>query len=190
VLEEAEMDERSERQSQAGNGTRTCGALALLDAQRWRVSGGQEVSPMPDDFDPTVEPPDPSERAGPVNAAARPRSRAPRSAGRSAGRGARSNSADDGDGGEEDADSVRADRPPDGGAAAGSAAVAERQLPIFLTVPEAAALLRTTPKGIYAMVERGFLRGAVRRFGRRVLLKRAALLTSTDARLGPSSGRS
>jgi len=45
----------------------------------------------------------------------------------------------------------------------------------LLTVDEAAELLRTTRKAIYAMVKRGRLPGAVR-LGRRVLLSRARLL--------------
>lgn len=61
--------------------------------------------------------------------------------------------------------------------------------PHLLTVPEAAELLRTTPKGIYAMVERGLLGAAVLRVGRRVLLRRQVLLGSTVGRLGPSPRR-
>ncbi len=101
-----------------------------------------------------------------------------RTAGRSSAR-ASSRSGDDGGGGDGDGDAdstlpaeTRGDPSP------------------LMTVPEAAALLRTTPKGIYAMVERGFLRGAVRRFGKRILLKREALLSSTRFGLEPSSGRS
>jgi excisionase family DNA binding protein len=52
--------------------------------------------------------------------------------------------------------------------------------PIFLTIPETADLLRTSPKAIYAMVERGQLPG-VTRIGRRVLVRRDALLRSLDA---------
>jgi excisionase family DNA binding protein len=52
-------------------------------------------------------------------------------------------------------------------------------LPLFLTVPEVAELLRTSPKAIYAMVERGQLPG-VYRLGRRVLVKRAELLDFRD----------
>jgi len=48
--------------------------------------------------------------------------------------------------------------------------------PVLLTVAEVANLLRTTPKGIYAMVERGQLVGSVRRIGRRVLFDQTALV--------------
>lgn len=49
----------------------------------------------------------------------------------------------------------------------------------LLTVEEVALLLRTTPKAIYAMVERRQLPG-VRRIGRRVLVHRAELLHFVD----------
>jgi excisionase family DNA binding protein len=44
----------------------------------------------------------------------------------------------------------------------------------LMTVAEAAALLRTTAKAIYTMIERGQLPGVVR-LGRRVLVRRADL---------------
>jgi excisionase family DNA binding protein len=50
---------------------------------------------------------------------------------------------------------------------------------VFLTIPEVAALLRTTPKGVYYMVERGQLAGVVR-IGRRLLVRRDVLLRSLD----------
>ena len=50
-------------------------------------------------------------------------------------------------------------------------------LPVLLTVPEAAALLRTTVKAVYAMVERRQLAGVVR-LGRRVLIRTEFLLDS------------
>jgi excisionase family DNA binding protein len=49
--------------------------------------------------------------------------------------------------------------------------------PMFMTVPEVADLLRTSPKAIYTMIERGQLDG-VRRLGRRVLIRRDLLLDS------------
>jgi excisionase family DNA binding protein len=49
--------------------------------------------------------------------------------------------------------------------------------PTLLTVIETADLLRTTPKAIYTLVERGQLAGVVR-VGRRVLVNRARLLAS------------
>jgi excisionase family DNA binding protein len=49
----------------------------------------------------------------------------------------------------------------------------------LLTVPEVADVLRTSPKAIYAMVERGQLPGVVR-LGRRVLVHRAILLDFLD----------
>lgn len=48
---------------------------------------------------------------------------------------------------------------------------------MLLTVDEAASLLRTTRKAIYAMVERKQLPGVVR-LGRRVLIRSEVLLNS------------
>jgi excisionase family DNA binding protein len=47
--------------------------------------------------------------------------------------------------------------------------------PVLLTVDETAALLRTSRKAIYAMVERAQLAGVVR-IGRRVLIRRVDLM--------------
>ena len=58
-------------------------------------------------------------------------------------------------------------------------------LPVLLTVPEAAELLRTTPKGVYAMVERRQLPGVVR-LGRRVLIRTEVLLNSLSQSRAPS----
>jgi len=58
-------------------------------------------------------------------------------------------------------------------------------LPVLLTVVETAALLRTTRKGIYAMIERGLLPG-VTRIGRRVLVRSADLLDFLDHNRAPS----
>ena len=62
-------------------------------------------------------------------------------------------------------------------------------LPYFLTADEAAALLRTTRKGIYARAERGLLPGAVRD-GRRLLVRRDELLRSLSERRTASPGGS
>ena len=51
--------------------------------------------------------------------------------------------------------------------------------PTFLTVSECADLLRTTPKAIYTLVERGALPGAVK-LGRRVLVNRDRLLARLE----------
>lgn len=59
-------------------------------------------------------------------------------------------------------------------------------LPQYDTVPEVAALLRTTPKAIYTMVERNQI-GGVTRFGRRVLFRRDALLQWLEERSGTPS---
>ena len=48
---------------------------------------------------------------------------------------------------------------------------------VFLTVAETAELLRTTPKAVYCDIERGRLRGVIRR-GRKILIDRATLLRS------------
>lgn len=55
----------------------------------------------------------------------------------------------------------------------------------LLTVTEAAELLRTSPKGVYALVERGTLPGVVR-IGRRVLLRAADLRRSLGLLPSPS----
>jgi excisionase family DNA binding protein len=56
---------------------------------------------------------------------------------------------------------------------------AEAPTAMLLTVPEVAVVLRTSPKAIYSMIERGQLPG-VRRLGRRVLVGRADLLQFLD----------
>jgi excisionase family DNA binding protein len=58
-------------------------------------------------------------------------------------------------------------------------------LPVLLTVQETASLLRTTPKAIYAMVERHQLPGVVR-LGRRVLVRSAVLLDWLGQSRAPS----
>lgn len=60
-----------------------------------------------------------------------------------------------------------------------------RTLPILLTADDAAELLRTTRRAIYAMVERGQLPGVVR-VRRRVLLKSDALLHWLEQKSAPS----
>jgi len=65
------------------------------------------------------------------------------------------------------------DGPWDGGT--GRTVCVVSTLPYLLTAAEAAALLRTTPKAIYARAERGLLPGLVRD-GRRVLVRRDELL--------------
>jgi excisionase family DNA binding protein len=60
--------------------------------------------------------------------------------------------------------------------------------PLLLTVDETAALLRTTRKAVYALIERGQLAG-VRRLGRRVLVHRDELLDSLCEKRAPSPGR-
>lgn len=54
---------------------------------------------------------------------------------------------------------------------------------VFLTVPETAQLLRTTPKAVYTMAARGQLAGVVR-LGRRVLVKRDVLIRALDEKAG------
>ena len=57
--------------------------------------------------------------------------------------------------------------------------------PVLLTVDEAAALLRTTRRAMYAMVERRQLPGVVR-IRRRVLFRTAALLDWVHQKSAPS----
>jgi excisionase family DNA binding protein len=58
-------------------------------------------------------------------------------------------------------------------------------LPMLLTADEAADLLRTTRRAIYAMIERGQLPGVVR-VRRRVLLRTDALLHWLEQKCAPS----
>lgn len=58
-------------------------------------------------------------------------------------------------------------------------------LPFLLSVDEAAALLRTTRKAIYKMVERGAMPGVVR-VGRRLLVRSDDLLRWLDGSRAPS----
>jgi excisionase family DNA binding protein len=60
--------------------------------------------------------------------------------------------------------------------------------PTLLLVGEVAAILRTSPKAVYAMVERGLLPGVVR-IGRRVLIQRADLLHWLSQKSAPSLER-
>lgn len=62
-------------------------------------------------------------------------------------------------------------------------------LPLFLTVDEVAALLRTTRKAIYAKVERGQI-PHVRMSARSLLFERDALLGWIHERRAPSPGGS
>jgi excisionase family DNA binding protein len=63
------------------------------------------------------------------------------------------------------------------------------QLPFLLTVDEAAALLRTTRRAIYARADRGLIPGVVRD-GRRVLVLRDDLLRSLSESRATSPGSS
>lgn len=63
-----------------------------------------------------------------------------------------------------------------------------RELPALLTSGEAADLLRTSRKAIYAMIERRQLPGVVR-VGRRVLLRQDVLLSWLGQKSEPSSER-
>ena len=60
-----------------------------------------------------------------------------------------------------------------------------RAMPILLTVGDAADLLRTTRRAIYAMLERRQLPGVIR-IRRRVLIRSAELLEWFDQKRAPS----
>jgi excisionase family DNA binding protein len=57
-------------------------------------------------------------------------------------------------------------------------------MPMLLTVDDAANLLRTTRRAIYAMLERRQLPGVIR-IRRRVLIRSAELLEWLDQKRGP-----
>jgi excisionase family DNA binding protein len=58
-------------------------------------------------------------------------------------------------------------------------------MPMLLTVDDAANLLRTTRRAIYAMLERRQLHGVIR-IRRRVLIRSAELLEWLDQKRAPS----
>jgi excisionase family DNA binding protein len=62
-------------------------------------------------------------------------------------------------------------------------------LPMFLTVPEVAELLRTTRKAVYAMIERGQIPGVARLTPKRILVRREDLLHSLDHNCAASPRR-
>jgi excisionase family DNA binding protein len=63
--------------------------------------------------------------------------------------------------------------------------VSRPAVPLFLNVDEAAELLRTTRRAVYAMVERRQLPGVVR-LRRRVLFRSDVLLDWLDQKCAPS----
>jgi len=69
--------------------------------------------------------------------------------------------------------------------AGGQAGHTADEHPLLLTVDEAAALLRTTRKAVYAMVERRQVPGVIR-IRRRVLLRAADLLHWLDQKCATS----
>ncbi len=71
------------------------------------------------------------------------------------------------------------------GTAASSTRSGYQRTPLLLTVAEVAATLRTTPKAVYVMVERGQLPGVIR-IARRVLVDRDDLLRWLDQKRTPS----
>jgi excisionase family DNA binding protein len=62
------------------------------------------------------------------------------------------------------------------------------EIPLLLTVDEAAEMLRTSRKAIYAIAERAQLPG-VTRIGRRLLVRRDDLLSWLDERRAASPER-
>ena len=67
----------------------------------------------------------------------------------------------------------------------GGVDVASTTMPVLLTVDEAATLLRTTRRGIYAMISRRQLPGVIR-IRRRVLVRADDLLHWLDQKRAPS----
>ena len=68
---------------------------------------------------------------------------------------------------------------------------ADAALPVLDTPSDVAAMLRTSRKAVYTMVERGQLPGAIR-VGRRLLFRREALLQWLSEKVGapsPTGGR-
>lgn len=65
------------------------------------------------------------------------------------------------------------------------AATNEQVLPLLLTADEVATLLRTTPKAVYCMAERGQLPG-ITRIGRRLRFRSSALVDYLDHKCAPS----
>ena len=61
----------------------------------------------------------------------------------------------------------------------------DKSYPFLATVSETAVLLRTTPKAVYAMIERRQLPGVIR-VRRRVLLRADDLLDWLDQKRAPS----
>jgi excisionase family DNA binding protein len=88
---------------------------------------------------------------------------------------------------EEQADPVVPTQPvvAEGGPSSRGKVTSKEDLPLLLTVEQAAAVLHTTPKAVYAMVERGILPGATR-VGRRLLIRRDDLLDSLGGSRAPS----
>ena len=64
-------------------------------------------------------------------------------------------------------------------------AVHHSSVPVLLTADEVAAVLRTTRKAVYAMIERGHLPGLVR-VRRRILVRQASLLQWLQEKGAPS----
>lgn len=59
------------------------------------------------------------------------------------------------------------------------------RLPLLLTIPEVADILRTSPKAVYCMASEGKLPGLVK-VGRRTLVRRGELLRSLGIGRGSS----
>jgi excisionase family DNA binding protein len=57
--------------------------------------------------------------------------------------------------------------------------------PALLLVPEVAAVLRTSAKSVYSMIERGAIPGVIR-IGRRVLIRRDSLVDWLSQKSTPS----
>ena len=64
----------------------------------------------------------------------------------------------------------------------------ERDSVRYLTIAEAADLMRSTPRALYNLIYKGEFPG-VHRYGRRILIRRSALIDWLESSVSPHGGR-